>query len=155
MKRRHWVAAIAGILAGAMMLYTFVVTPSLFANVPDRAARSQFLAAVFPNYFRVTAALAAALAALAAGTYRSLVRPRTGAGAATLSVLFLVFNWAVAGPRVRELSLRLVQAAEDPAVRHEFGLWHGISSGANLAALTGVVVVLAVALVEPRRDTGA
>lgn len=137
----------AAAAVGASGLYSFVITPAMFARVPN-PARGEVLAAVFPYYFLVMAVLSLAVMMSVAIWQKAGTAIRICAGIASVLALF---NWLYAGPVLRALGEEIRSGnLTDPAhpVRQAFGRWHGISQSGNLTMILCFIIVSILAFRE-------
>jgi len=146
---RKAVTVTAGITAGVMTFYSFVLTPVIFAKIPN-PGRGEMLAAIFPAYFLVALVLTALVFGAAVWWRPASHLPAVSSAAA---LLLSAVNQFYTGPLLFRLGEQIrAQNVTDPAspLKHDFGMWHGVSQGANLAVVIAVWFVLIVSLREPR-----
>jgi hypothetical protein len=124
------------ILLGAMLFFSFAVTPVVF-RVLEGDAASKFLRTLFPLYYLVIA-VPGAVAALALAVAE---RPIPGAAMAAVAGLAVLMRQVLI-PQLD--ALRPGRAAGDPAATRRFRLLHGFSMAVNLAQMLAVAAVLSV-----------
>ena len=134
-----------GLWLGGATLFTFVLTPKLFATL-TRDMAGMIVGLLFPGYFRW---------GLACGTVALLCK-LAGRGRFSLlcigilaAMLLLTATQAfVIEPRAAAIKGQIVSfdttAKDDPA-RMQFRKLHGLSMAANLAVIAGGVVLLVLA----------
>ena len=127
---------------GGAALFTFVLTPAIFASF-DRDRAGEVVGALFPGYFRwglITGAVALVCLLL-----KDRPAPKLKVSV-LLAMLALVSVQAFyVEPRAAELKKRIpsfvTTPADDPE-RAEFRKLHGISMGMNLGVLAGGAVLI-------------
>ncbi len=146
---RKTATAVAGIGAGVLSFYSFILTPTIFAKIPN-PGRGEMLAAIFPVYFLVALTLSAAL-------FGAVLWWRPAGGwkllSSGLALALAALNEFYTGPLLAGLGEQIrAQNITDPAspLKHDFGKWHGVSQGANLIIILAFWFVLVAALRDPK-----
>ncbi len=132
---------------GGGALYTFVLTPAIFASYP-RDAAGEIVGTMMPHYFRFQFAAAAAAAVLMAALWRSLSRRRVLRLALILGALAVqaFVQWRLY-PQILEVKSRVAsfESAPDSTERQRFKALHGASMLLNLLVLADGTLLLALA----------
>lgn len=138
-----------GLWLGGAALFTFVLTPNLFAAL-SRDMAGMIVGLLFPGYFRWGLACGAvALLCKLAGRGRfSLLC----IGILAVMLLLTATQAFVIEPRAAAIKERIASfdttTKDDPA-RVQFRKLHGLSMAANLAVIAGGVVLLVLASLPP------
>lgn len=133
----HAIALYAtGILLGAMLFFSFVVTPVAFRALEGENI-SAYLRALFPLYYLVIVVLGA----VAAVTLAIAERPIPGAGMALVAGLAALVRQGLL-PRLD--TLRAGRAAGEEEATRQFRRLHGLSMVINLAQMLMVAGVLSI-----------
>jgi hypothetical protein len=127
----------AAALIGALVFFPVVVAPALFGGL-DAADAGRALRRLFPRYYLFGTALAAVTTAFAVGAGLTVV-----AILAAAVVLGFVVSREVLTPRINAARDRA--DAGDAASETTFRRLHGTSVAINLAQLTTLVVIVALA----------
>ena len=154
------VGAVAYMLAlavwvGGGVVYTFVLTPAIFATYPRNSA-SEIVGTMMPHYF-ATLLVAAVVAALLLPLLWRSWSPRARALVLALLVGALAaqswVRWRLY-PEILEVKSRVpsFESAPDAPERQRFRSLHGLSMALNLAVLADGVVLLALVSFARRRD---
>ncbi|MFQ3577440.1 MAG: DUF4149 domain-containing protein [Verrucomicrobiia bacterium] len=143
MKSLHLFRWSTGLWLGAMLFFTFAITPSLFGSL-DKEIAGNVVSLLFPNFYTAChigfgLTLVAGLLALRGGARR------------VLAGLFLVFvAWSM-GPLLNQLYLgpemRALKAAGDQA---GFSRLHGLSMILNLLSMILLLVAPLFPTTRPR-----
>jgi hypothetical protein len=138
---------------GGGTLYTFVMTPAIFAAYPRNTA-GEIVGTMMPHYFRFQLAAAAVAALVMIALWRAWPgRHRALCLALVLCALavqsFVQFRLY---PRILEVKSLVVsfESAPDAPERRQFRTLHGVSMALNLMILVDGTVLLALA----RRPAG-
>jgi hypothetical protein len=141
-----------GVWFGAGVMFSLIVGPSLFATLDSRVA-GDAVRPIFPIYFALQGACALVALATAAGWTRIGRVHRLRFVVIALGLALVLAGWPIVG---KVADLREARHSANSTVaeqaKADFGRWHGISLGLNLAALglAGFGLALAAALPAPR-----
>lgn len=142
MKWLHVVAL--GVWLGAIVFFSFVVAPQVFATLP-RGEAGRVVSAIFPAYYFVGYACGALLLISALGLRArapSATRAWTVAAAvAGLTLGVTLYAGVIVQPRAHALRASLHDAAEGSAVKAEFDQLHRRAVQLNGSALIGVLIL--------------
>ncbi len=127
----HSLAALLSALAlGGMVFFSFLTAPLVFKTLAPETAAA-FMAAIFPVYYRLLAALTAAAAVLAWPLAEAILLAAVGAA--------FVLLWLLLLPRIARH--RAGRAQGDAAASAAFTRLHRLSVVVNLAQMVALVVV--------------
>jgi len=131
---------------GGGALYTFVLTPAIFAAYPRNTA-GEIVGTLMPHYFRVQFAAAAVVALLLIALWRAWPgRRRALCLALVLGALAVqgFVQWRLY-PQILEVKSRVAsfESAPDAPERRRFRRLHGVSMVLNLLVLADGTVLLA------------
>jgi hypothetical protein len=137
---------------GGGVLYTFVLTPVIFAAYPRNTA-GEIVGTMMPHYFRFEFAASAAAALVALALWRSWPSRRRGLCLALLLGALAaqsIVQWGLY-PRILAAKSRVAtfEAAPEAPERRRFRSLHGASMLLNLILIADGTVLLALAR---RRD---
>lgn len=133
---------------GGGALYTFVLTPAIFAGYP-RDTAGQIVGALMPHYFRFQFVAAAVAALLTLALWRAWPGRRRALCLAlvvgALAVQSFV-QWRLY-PRILEVKSRVAsfESAPDAPERRQFRRLHGLSMALNLLLLVDGTLLLGLA----------
>lgn len=130
---------------GAMVFWTFVATPRIFA-AHDRRTAGAIVGLVFPSYFR----LGYVCGVVALGTAVLMPAQLTTALTRPLLVAMLavtLYSGAILRARIRVLAERRrvlpdERTPEAQALARRFGMLHGVSMLLNVGVMLGALLVL-------------
>ncbi|WP_341896291.1 DUF4149 domain-containing protein [Ferrovibrio terrae] len=133
----HAIALYAtAILLGAMLFFSFVVTPVVFRTLDGEPA-SRFLRALFPLYYLVIIVLGA----IAALMLVLVAQPMAAAAMAVTAALAVLTRQGLI-PQLD--ALRAGRAAGEAVATQRFRRLHGLSMVINLAQMLAVAAVLSI-----------
>lgn len=140
---------------GGATLFTFVLTPKLFAAL-SRDMAGMIVGLLFPGYFRwgLACGTVALLCKLAGRGRFSLVC----IGILTVMLLLTATQAFVIEPRAAAIKEQIASfdtTAKDAPARAQFRKLHGLSMAANLAVIAGGVVLLLLASLPGAGSTPA
>jgi hypothetical protein len=140
---------------GGGALYTFVLTPALFAAYPRNTA-GEIVGVMMPHYFRFQLAAAAAVALLTIGLWRAWPARRRWLCLSLVLCALAVqsfVQWRLY-PQILEIKARVAsfESSPDAPERRRFRALHGVSMALNLLMLADGTLLLALAR---RRDAGS
>jgi len=133
-----------GLWIGEIAVFSFLVAPAVFRTLGPAVA-GDAIAAIFPGYYAL--GTAAAAAAVGLGLVLRSTSNRTGWWTAAVVVVALglaAILWAgtVVQPRARQLRVAMHAAGEDSPAAAEFRRLHGRAVALNGAALVAGLVGL-------------
>jgi len=155
--KRAWFPAYVLILAlwfGGMAIFTFLITPSIFAAFP-RDMAGEVVGRLFPGYFWFTLAVnAAAIALFIIVSDKQAHKPFLLSSVCLLTALMInlliVFRLHPEAIRAKQAVSSFERESPDSPARKRFARLHGVSAVLNLV-LTAEGAILLVAAASVRR----
>jgi len=133
----HAIALYAtGILLGAMLFFSFALTPMVFIKL-EAAVAATFVRALFPLYYLIIIVLGAAAALTLAVAERPIP-----ASLMALTAAFAVMTRQLLIPRLD--ALRPLKEANDETATRQFKALHRFSVIVNVAQMIAVAAVLSI-----------
>jgi uncharacterized membrane protein len=140
---------------GGGALYTFILTPAIFAAYPRNTA-GDIVGTMMPHYFRLQFAAAGVAALVAVSLWRAWPGRRRALCLGLLLGALAVQSFVQWGlyPRILEVKSRVAsfESAPDAPERQRFRTLHGVSMLLNLTLIAAGTLLLAL---EPRREDGS
>ena len=143
-----WLAL--GTWVGAIVFFSFVVAPGVFATLPSESA-GQVVGAIFPRYYVFGIVAEGIAAAAAAFLWQAASRSRAWAAVTLMVGLMLgttLYAARVVHPQAQALRPMLHQPTVEPGVRADFDRLHHAAVRLNAAVLVLGVVSMCVAAVS-------
>lgn len=134
--------AVAGWVGGAS-LFTLVLTPTIFKSF-DRDMAGQIVGALFPGYFR-WGLVCGGVALAAIFMSSTLERKKIAVPLIVVMLALSSIQAFVIEPRAAAIKKQIpsfATAAKDDPLRRQFGKWHGVSAGLNLAVIGGGIALI-------------
>lgn len=153
------IVAVAAALAlavwvGGGAVYTFVLTPAIFAAYPRNTA-GEIVGVMMPHYFRTLLAATAAAALLLPLLWRPWSSRARALALALIVGALAAQSWVRwrLYPEILEVKSRVAsfESAPESPERRSFRKLHGISMAVNLAVLADGALLLTLASLAPRR----
>ncbi len=128
---------------GGASLFTFVLTPTIFKSY-DRDIAGGIVGVLFPGYFKWGSFCG--VIALAAIFVSSAIRHKTIA-ASIIAVMLVISSIQafVIEPKAAAIKKQISSfetTPKDDPLRVQFGKWHGLSAGLNLAVIGGGIALI-------------